>query len=398
MQTTPARSSRITTSRRRSAVLALGLKRATSSPSHASTSKRPLPSEESIAYNDDEELDDLGIVASLASDLNFRDVPQYMEYIRSRMFSDMPEKAGMNSTRIAEVLNFRRLLPPFVTIAHVDALSTSSTVVEREIAELAKKGIVRRVTIPQRGVGAAAVGDGIASVKEWQGLVKAHGGLSEDLKNKYIHLMDANPTSATIPGTTFTPSEIATLTGTGLLTSTTTLTTTASAFFASPGASSLASISTSGARHAAGSLEAVGGAYATQHMHGGTPLSRGPPTSAFSFSLPHTGMHIKLLVDARNHLLSLVKKSKFKEAPLDVLRERWDGGVVATAGAGTAAAEREERKRARREFVGVLPGRTKKWRQFYGMRFEWVLEECVGAGLVEAFETGSVGRAVRLVS
>jgi hypothetical protein len=214
--------------------------------------------------------------------------------------------------------------------------------------------------------------------------------------DKYIEMMDANPTSTTIPSTAFTPPEIAILTGAGLLTSTTILNS-GSAFFASPGASSLASISTSGFRHAAGSLEAVGGTYATQHMHGGTPLaSRNLSTSTFSFSLPHTGMHIKLLVDARNHLLSILKKTKFKEAPLDVLRERWDGGV---AGAGVGGnAERDERKKARREFVGVLPGRTKKWKQFYGMRFEWVLEECLGAGLVELFETGSVGRAVRLVS
>ena len=338
-------------------------------------------------------MDDLGIVASLAADLNFRDVPQYMEYIRNRMFSDMPEKAGMNSTRIAEVLNFRKQLPPFVTIAHIDALSTSSTVVEREIAELAKKGILRRVTIPNRGVGAAAVGDGIASVKEWQTLVRTHEGLSEGLQEKYISLMDTNPTSTTIPGSAFTPAELATLTGAGLLTSTTTLSTTASAFFASPGAASLSAISSSGSRHAAGSLEAVGGQHATQHMHGGTSLSvRNGSISTFSFSLPHTGMHIKLLVDARNHLLSILKKSKFKAAPLDVLRERWDGGV-----AGTGSTEREERKKARREFVGVLPGRTKKWKQFYGMRFDWVLEECLGAGLVELFETGSVGRAVRLV-
>jgi hypothetical protein len=110
----------------------------------------------------------------------------------------------------------------------------------------------------------------------------------------------------------------------------------------------------------------------------------------FTFSLPNTGMHIKLLVDARNHLLGIVKKTKFKEAPLDVLRERWDGGV--------SNPEQFERKMARGEFSGVLPGRTKKWRQFYGMQFEWILEECVGAGLVELFETGSVGRAVRVTS
>ena len=102
-------------------------------------------------------------------------------------------------------------------------------------------------------------------------------------------------------------------------------------------------------------------------------------------------MHIKLLVDARNHLLGIIKKTKFKETPLDMLRERWDGGVVTNT-------QQSERKKARSEFAGVLPGRTKKWKQFYGMRFEWILEECVGAGLVELFETGSVGRAVRLTT
>lgn len=109
---------------------------------------------------------------------------------------------------------------------------------------------------------------------------------------------------------------------------------------------------------------------------------------SYNFSLPNTGSHIKLLVDARNHLISVVKKTKYKEMPLDVLRDRWDGGIVVHG-------EREERKKARGEFAGVLPGRTKKWKQFYGMRFEWVLEECVGAGLLELFETGSVGKAVR---
>jgi hypothetical protein len=184
MQATPARSSRITKSRRPSAAVALGLKRATSSPSSASPRKVSLPKEPSTSYDDDEQLDDTGILVSLAGDLNFRDVPQYMEYIRNRMFSDMPEKAGMNSTRIAEVLNFRRRLPPFVTIAHIDALSTSSTRIEREIAELAKAGILRRVTIPNRGVGAAAVGDGIASVREWESLVYAHETLAEDIKSE----------------------------------------------------------------------------------------------------------------------------------------------------------------------------------------------------------------------
>jgi hypothetical protein len=190
-QATPARSSRITKSRRTSAAAAMGLKRSTSSPSQASPRKRSLPSEQSIQYDDDEILDDTGVIASLADDLNFRDVPQYMEYISNRTFSNLPEKAGMNSTRIAEVLNFRRRLPPFVTIAHIDALSTSSTRIEREIAELAQAGIIRRVTIPHRGVGSAAVGDGIASVRDWQALVRGQEGLASDLKGKHRNMEHA---------------------------------------------------------------------------------------------------------------------------------------------------------------------------------------------------------------
>lgn len=102
------------------------------------------------------------------------------------------------------------------------------------------------------------------------------------------------------------------------------------------------------------------------------------------------GLHIRLLVDARTHLLSFLHKTKHKEAPLHILREKWDGGVLAKN-------DTAEKKRSRREFAGALPGRTKKWKQFYGLRFEWILEECVGAGLIELFETGSVGQAARVI-
>ncbi len=430
MQTTPARSSRITTSRRRTGISALGLKRTTSSPSNASPSKRSVP--EDSSHDDDSPLDDLGIITSLSTDLNLRDVPQYITYIQSHMFDPMPEKGGMNSTRIAEVLNFRKSLPPFVTVAHVEALSGNSTVVEREIDELSRKGVVRRIVIPGRGVGAKAVGDGVVSVREWEGVVGGIEGLSGELKERYVGLMRENPTSATVPSSCFSPRDLSRLTAAGLLTATSTLSTT---LFAAPGAKSLTSISTSGSRHAAGSLEAVGGAYATQHMHGGTfpsitspspsntspsnPPSPSPstPTSnqTFTFSLPHTGTHLKLLLSARSYLLSLLSKTKFKELPLTALRERWDGGVASAPRQRPTDErakhepqeyederqrredERQVRKRARGEFLGVLPGRTKKWRVFYGMRFEWILEECVGSGLVEVFETGSVGRGVRVV-
>ncbi|KAH7132493.1 serine-threonine protein kinase 19-domain-containing protein [Dendryphion nanum] len=383
-QVTAARSSRIKKTRKQSAAAALGLKRTISAPSSSSSSslssipRRKSSQSAPSTSHDDEQLDDTGVVASLAADLNFRDVPQYMEYIRNRMFSDIPETgAGMNSGRIAEVLNYRLHLPPIVTVAHIDALSTSSTTTEREIVELAQAGILRRVVIPNRGVGAAAVGDGIASVLEWHKAVNSHDALDDALKAKYIAIMNANPTSGMIPGTSFSASELSTLTTAGFLTTANTVGARSSLFVAPSAGSlgSLASLSSSGSRHAAGSLGAVGGSDATKFIPGGgTGQQRSATTVHYNFSLPNTGSHIKLLVEARSHLISLLKKSKFKEAPMQVLRERWNGG-----------------------FFGVLPGRTKKWKQFWGMRFEWILEECVGAGLMECFETGSVGAAVRLV-
>ncbi|KAF1920180.1 serine-threonine protein kinase 19 [Ampelomyces quisqualis] len=209
------------------------------------------------------------------------------------------------------------------------------------------------------------------------------------LRSRYVFTMNNNPTSVSITASAFTPSELSSLIAVGFLTSSTAISPHSLALV-SQRTTSLASISSSGSRHAAGSLEAIGGASATQHIHGGTSFnaSRAALTT-YNFSLPNTGTHLKLLMGARMHLVDLVKKTKYKEMLLTALRERWEGGVEVHS-------ERDERKKARGEFSGVLPGRTRKWRQYYGMRFEWILEECLGAGLLELFETGSVGRAVRI--
>ena len=97
----------------------------------------------------------------------------------------------------------------------------------------------------------------------------------------------------------------------------------------------------------------------------------------------------QLLSAARSYLVSLAIKSKFREIPVYLLRERWDGGVSGDDPAAKA-------KKYRGEFTGILPSRTRKWKEFYGLSFDWTLAECLGAGLVEVFETGSVGQAVRI--
>lgn len=105
-------------------------------------------------------------------------------------------------------------------------------------------------------------------------------------------------------------------------------------------------------------------------------------------SLPNTGSYLRLLGLGRAHLLALLKRSACGEAPVGLVKDRWDGAVETEKSFHLA-------KRARGEFAGVLPGKTKKWKELNGMHFRWVLEEALGAGLVEMFETGSVGPGIR---
>lgn len=161
----------------------------TSSSSLSSLSPRKASQRAQLQHekqNDEEDffedhLDDRGLVNSLATDLSLQDVPQYMQYIHSHMFDPMPDKGGMNSTRIAEVLNFRKSLPPTVTLAHVHALTNSPTSTERDIAELAKAGIIRKTIIPGRGTGASSFGDSIILSRDLELLLKEAKGLDQHL-------------------------------------------------------------------------------------------------------------------------------------------------------------------------------------------------------------------------
>lgn len=338
-------------------------------------------------------LDDRGLVTALATDLRLRDVAQQLRYVQEHMFDKIPDRSGMNSTRIAEVLNFRKNLAPIVTVAHIQALSRSPTTMEREIAELLRHGIIRKINIPYRGIGASAVGESLVLSEKWIKMVKQSTFLSEEIKEKYILALQNNPAVTSVPQGTFTPLEATALSKAGFITSNATVYNSLSHML-KPDSSSLGtltSLSTAGSRGVAGSLDAVGGGGAIYDVGGGghgagiieRPVS---PGVQFNFSLPSIGPYLKLLEAARLHLVSLLSKSKYKEAPETLLKERWDGALANT--------ERAQRGKGFDDLV--LPARTKKWKQFHGLRFQWVLEECMGTGLIEVFETGSVGRGVRI--
>lgn len=341
-----------------------------------------------------EPLDDTGVPPSLAPRGVKQDVVSLIRHVVDHAFEPMPDRAaGMGSERVSEVLRFRQSLPNIVSIAHLQALSTSPTAMERELARLIAMGVVRKTVIPGRGKGGAAVGEGVALVEDWKARLQAEEAPTDELKTKYFALMDANPSSRDIQTINLTQADVRALVHSGFLTSPSALSSNLSTISVAPSIPTLS-------RHLSaptGSLAAVGGYAAIQDSGGGSSMlasrdsrpTKTAPGQTMTFALPSTGAYLKLLTAARLHLLALLRtlSPRHKEATWDMLKEKWEGNV------GTDAASKGKRERG--EWRGVLPGRTRMWREFWGLRFEWVVEECVGSGLVEVFETGSVGWAIR---
>ena len=356
-------------------------------------------SQSEISTNTDQPLDNTGIVTTLPPSKVPQDVVSLIRYIQQHTWTDIPERAaGMNSTRIAEVLNFRKNMPPIVSIAHLHAVSTSTTATERQLATLIHSGIVKKMNIPGRGKGGFAIGEGVIIVEDWINIIQQHPALSQELKEKYAKVLEENTSSYTVAASLFLADEVQELIAAGFMTSTSVLSDslfTLPGQVSSPGSSSLANAWNTAAT---GTLAATGGSSAV-HLNGGggRGLTQSKPSSlhntpqTLTFSVPFTGAYLRLLTEARTHFLSLLTKSspKYKESTKEMLRERWNGGIPLEDSQTKA-------KRARGEWTGVLPGKTKKWKGFYGMEFQWILEECLGSGGCECFKTGSVGLGVRV--
>ncbi|RYP43515.1 hypothetical protein DL770_011598 [Monosporascus sp. CRB-9-2] len=364
--------------------------------------KQPAGGEDGEDFFEDK-LDDIGLVTALATDLNLRDTAQAIHYIRAHMFSPMPqEAAGMNSTRIAEVLNYRKRLPPIVTVSHIQTLLSSPSAVEREIAELARSGFLRRIVVAKRG----DIGETLILAADFERLVRASPRLDESTKDAFVAYLKGNPGMQTVRGESLSKTQTSQLIQAGFLTahhtgitSYASMSSTMDVYSRPEDKGTLTSLETV-SRQPAGSLGAVGGEGAVHNAGGSGGRTRSASDAALAahmggaatelkLAVPGNGTFLKLLSAALEHLVWLLGRSRFREAPESVLRDRGVGGV-----AGGEA--RRAGKQSRGEFAGVLPGQTRKWRQFYGLSFDWVLQEAVGSGLVEVFETGSVGRGVRV--
>ncbi|KAI0136544.1 serine-threonine protein kinase 19-domain-containing protein [Xylariales sp. AK1849] len=373
--------------------------RGTKSKSGSTLRNRPRSNydAEDEDYLGDDKLDDIGLVRALATDLNLRDTAQAIQYLRSHMFSSIPDQAaGMNSTRIAEVLNYRKRLPPIVTISHIQTLLSSSSAVEREVAELARSGFVRKIEVARRG----EIGETVILAMDLEKMIDESPHLSESTKTHFKASLKERPVAQTMPRASLSPLDTEELFKAGFLTAhhlgTTThssLSNTMNLYSRPEDKTTLVSLERV-SKQPTGTLGTVGGAGAV-HMAGGSgggarTASLPSSVTELRLAVPGNGAFLKLVSSALEHLVSLLGQSRFREAPESVLRERWDGGISKDEARFAA-------KKSRGEFAGILPGQTRKWKQFRGLSFDWVLQEAVGSGLVEVFETGSVGRGVRVI-
>ena len=374
------------------------LRRHASSPFATAPRIKPIQRTKSLAEaledrpNDGESrLDATGKILSVVDVASAIDVPSAIQHCKNTMFCAIPERAGMNSVRIAEVLNCQKDLPLVVTLAHVHALISASSKTERQISSLMTNGLLRKIKVNGRGNDISGTGELLITTKDLHHLLQT-SGIAPDISAAFLDVLQRNPRVTSLPSNQLPASQTAALSRAGFLVS---LSASASRNLSFSGSSIVATPSISRAH--SGTFAAVGGDSAFENL-GGTGAAKRygertqtMPAGEMALSVPNLGPYLRLLNAGRSHLIDLLGKAKYKEAPLYLLRERWDGAVDNDGSVSSA-------KKIRGEFSEVMPSRTKKWKKLNGLNFDWVVEECLGAGLIELFETRSVGLGVRALS
>ncbi|KFA50185.1 hypothetical protein S40293_03657 [Stachybotrys chartarum IBT 40293] len=348
--------------------------RATSSTSRAGTSPSAHKARNARQADDElfkDKLDDLGLDQLLSEDLTTRDVVQAMRYIRRRMFTPVPT-TGFHSTRSVELLNYRLMMPPIVAASHINAVLHSPTAVEREIVELTRRGVVRKMRVDKGTV----LGECLIESADLEAMVDT-ATLTQETKDKFTSFLRDHPTTQLLPRKVLNSSQEDELVRAGFLTG---------AHTATPGGTlrlrpedrttmtSLQRVS----QYASGTASAVGGPNVV-HLAGGgggaPTLTRADSSDTAAaahlrVAVPDHGGYLKLAEDGLAWLRQALGRTRWGEAPEAWLRERFEGGSL----------------------YGP------RWKDLWGMEWEWLVGLAVGLGVVELFNTGSVGRGVRALS
>lgn len=375
------------------------LQRSSSLPFASSKRTKTLQRAKTIAEAlDDDDGDDPalagpGKIITVLEVTTVRDILSAMTHTRSSMFDELPERAGMNSVGIAEVLNFQKNLPAVVTLAHIHALRPASSKTERDIEQQLSSNQVRRLKLVGRGNDISGLSELLISTDEYEKSMN-RSGLPEEVIAAFSAALKANPKAYALPTSSLNRVHLDALTRCGFLVSPSIRTSSASSSRTSQSVIAPAALSrsTTGTQAAVGgeaAFEVLGGVNGPRRSTSGTDLFMHTDTE-YVLSVPGLAAYLQLLQAARTHLLDLLRQfSRHRQAPLYLLKERWNGNVDDDDNAVSVA------RRVRGEFSTVSPAKTKKWKALHGLSFDWIKEECLGAGLIELFETYSVGLGVR---
>jgi Serine-threonine protein kinase 19 len=156
------------------------LRRSSSSAFSHLRRRKPGPQSKSVDIDSNVNVDDeaetfngTGEAISLAAISPVDSVLHAIQHSHESMFCEIPARAGMNSTRIAEVLNFRKSLPLVVSLAHVHGMLTASTRTEREIASLIASGAIRKLTMSGRGNAISGLGEFLVLTQNLEAGIRA---------------------------------------------------------------------------------------------------------------------------------------------------------------------------------------------------------------------------------
>ncbi|KAK6528883.1 hypothetical protein TWF694_004114 [Orbilia ellipsospora] len=338
-------------------------------------------------------------------------VPEAIAYILAHQFTPLPETLtglGLSRDTIADILNFRRSLPPVVPIPHLHSLLPSPTETERAIASLIADGTLRKVQIR---TGNASYLEGVIQTDDFLKSVAQSSGIDSDTKDALLSLLAADPTLATITSDMTaknslskdtimsllsagflvinqspSPSSDSTSGGAGGVVDITTLTpTTAMKTIAPLPEKDHSHISTLASLASVSSSSRNGNIGSYNSSRASVNLMRKGDAIEYTITPPHLGLLTHSYTSSKSHMLDMLRHVPHREATMGYLREKWDGGV-----------SKNKNKTRKRGAEVKFEGRTRKWKEFRGLTVDWVIGGLMGSGVVEGFDT-AVGKGVRLV-
>ncbi|KAK6340816.1 hypothetical protein TWF696_009134 [Orbilia brochopaga] len=327
-----------------------------------------------------------------------QDVPAAIAFVLARRFTPLPETLvglGLSRDALADILSFRRALPPVVPLSHLHALLPSRTDTERAIAALTADGTLRRVQL-RGGTSTASTMDAVMLTDDFLKAV-ARSSLDDETKEAFLALLAVNPSLATLTPDMLSRDAIMALLAAGFIT-----------INSSVGDDSIAAVDIT-ALTPTTAMSAVVPLPSRDHTHISTlsslasishshslpsrtsQVSSGSKAISYSITPPNLGLLTHLHASTKSHLLDVLRRCSHREATMSYLCEKWDGGVSKNKhrrGGSSSSSSKKESK---------FEGRTRKWREFRGVTVEWVVAGLVGAGILEEFHAVGIGRGVRVV-